>query len=110
MIRYRLLQRKEKGSSTNSEYWFSLALAVQQGDGIYIRQWGRIPFATKKKRLEGLNLLDVPKSLRSSTIRWTEVRMLSEEYPLWTWNTMKVVEPVEQEVIDNLLPEIGVSR
>lgn len=45
-----------------------------------------------------------------NTIRWTEVRILSEEYPLWMWDTMKVIAPAEQEVIDNLLPEVEVRK
>jgi len=106
MIKYRLLQRKEKEPTTHSEYWFTIAIAVQRENGIYVRQWERIPFVTKKKRLEGLNLLDVPKSQRQNPVRWTEIRTLKEERPLWMLETMKQTEPVEREIVENLLHEI----
>ena len=96
-MKYRLLQRKEKDTQTQSEYWFSIAIAVQREGGISLRQWGRIPFLTKKKRLEALNLLDVPKSQRQYPVRWTEIRELKEESPLWMLETMKQAEPVECE-------------
>ncbi|MBI1930245.1 hypothetical protein HYR99_39085 [Candidatus Poribacteria bacterium] len=103
MIRYRLLQRKEKDTTTRCEYWFSIAIAVQCESGIAVRQWGRIPFLTKKRRLEALNLLDVPKSQRQYPVRWTEIRTLNEERPLWMVETLKQTEPVEREVVEKLL-------
>jgi hypothetical protein len=104
MIKYRLLQRKETDPKTQSEYWFSLAIAVQREDGIYIRQWGKMPFSTKKKRIEALNLLDAPRSLWDKSLRWTEVRSLPEEHTLWVLEMMKKIEPVEREVVEGLLP------
>ena len=106
MMKYRLLQRKEKDTRTQREYWFSIAIAVQGENGIDLRQWGRIPFLTKKKRLEALNLLDVPKSQRHSPVRWTEIRELKHEHPLWMLETMKQTEPVEREVVGALLQEV----
>ncbi len=97
MIKYRLLQRKEKDTTTHSEYWFSIAIAIQRESEIYVRQWGRIPFFTKKKRLEALNLLDVPKSQHQYPVRWTEIRTLNEGRPLWMLEKMKQAELVERE-------------
>ncbi len=102
-MKYRLLQRKEKDTQTQSEYWFSIAIAVQREGGISLRQWGRIPFLTKKKRLEALNLLDVPKSQRQYPVRWTEIRELKGERPLWMLETMKQTESVEREGVGDLL-------
>ena len=73
MIKYRLLQRKEKDITTQSEYWFSIAIAIQRENGIFVRQWGGIPFFTQKKRLEALNLLDIPKSQHQYPVRWAEI-------------------------------------
>ena len=109
MIKYRLLQRKDKDPKTGSEDWFSIAIAVQHESGIALRQWGKIPFSTKKKRLEALNLLDVPKSQRQYPLRWTEIRTLNEERPLWMVEALKRAEPVERKVVDNLLHEIKVT-
>jgi len=109
MIKYRLLQRKEKDTTTQIEYWFSIAIAIQRKNGISVRQWGRIPFFTKKKRLEALNLLDVPKSQHQYPVRWTEIRMLNEERSLWMLEKMKQTEPVEREIVENLLHEIEVA-
>ncbi|MBC8228679.1 hypothetical protein H8E77_03910 [bacterium] len=109
MIKYRLLQRKEKDTITQSEYWFSIVIAIQRKNGISVRQWGRIPFFTKKKRLETLNLLDVPKSQHQYPVRWTEIRRLNEERPLWMLEKMKQTEPVEREIVENLRHEIEVA-